>query len=83
MNYLKYNKIQIPAEVAVASFSGTALSTVVYPQLTSVEQPKRLMGETAANLILEKIENPSIPSKKIVLSSEIKLRTSTEGLLSR
>lgn len=80
MNYLKYNRIQIPAEVAVASFSGTALSTVVYPQLTSVEQPKKMMGETAANLILEKIANPAIPNKKIVLSSEIKLRTSTEGL---
>ena len=80
MNYLKYNRIQIPEEVAVASFSGTALSTVVYPQLTSVEQPKKIMGETAAQLILEKIENPSIPNKKVVLSSEIKLRASTEGL---
>ncbi len=83
MNYLKYNRIQIPKEVAVASFSGTILSTVVYPQLTSVEQPKKMMGETAANLILEKIANPSIPNKRIVLSSEIKLRASTEGLLSR
>jgi len=80
MNYLKYNRIQIPEEVSVASFSGTALSTVVYPQLTSVEQPKKIMGETAAQLILEKIENPSIPNKKVVLSSEIKLRASTEGL---
>lgn len=80
MNYLKYNRIQIPTEVAVASFSGTTLSTVVYPQLTSVEQPKKMMGETAAKLILEKIANPSIPNKKVVLSSEIKLRTSTEGL---
>lgn len=82
MNHLKYNLIKIPSEVAVASFSGTALSTVVYPQLTSVEQPKRLMGETAANLILEKISHPSIPNKKVVLKSEIKLRTSTEGVLS-
>lgn len=80
MNYLKYNRVQIPAEVAVASFSGTSLSTVVYPQLTSIEQPKKMMGETAANLILEKITTPSIPNKRIVLSSEIKLRASTEGL---
>ncbi|WP_286850287.1 LacI family DNA-binding transcriptional regulator [Proteiniphilum sp. UBA5480] len=78
MNYLKYNQIKIPKEVAMASFSGTILSTVVYPQLTSIEQPKKMMGETAANLILEKIANPSVANKKIILSSEIKLRASTE-----
>ena len=54
------------------------LSTVVYPQLTSVEQPKKEMGETAANLILEKISNPAASNRKIVLSSELKLRASTE-----
>jgi len=37
-----------------------------------------MMGETAANLILEKIANPSVANKKIILSSEIKLRASTE-----
>ncbi len=78
MNYLKSNQVKIPSDVAVASFSGTVLSTVVYPQLTSVEQPKKEMGETAANLILEKINNPSASNKKIVLSSELKLRASTE-----
>ena len=79
MNYLKNNRVQIPSDVAVASFSGTELSTIVYPQLTTIEQPKRNMGETAANLILEKIAYPTTPNKQIILSSDIKLRASTEG----
>lgn len=77
-NYLKYYHIKIPKDVAVACFSGTILSTIVHPQLTSIEQPTKLMGETAANLIIEKIKNPLTPNKKIILSSEIKLRASTE-----
>lgn len=77
MNYLKFNKVLIPKEVAVASFSGTILSTIVHPQLTSVEQPLEIMGKTAAELILGKITDPTVPNKKIVLSSEIKLRAST------
>ena len=81
MNYLKSNQVKIPSEVALASFSGTVLSTLVYPQLTSVEQPKRIMGEAAANLILGKIANPLFPNKRILLSSEIKLRASTENAL--
>lgn len=82
INYLKYNKVCIPEEVAIASFSGTILSTIVYPQLTSVEQPRETMGITAAELILEKIENPNIANKKVVLSSEINFRASTDFPLS-
>ena len=80
MSCLKLNKIEIPNQVAVATFSGTFLSTVVYPQLSSVEQPLRIMGQTAADLILEKIKNPSIPSKKIILHSQTQIRSSTGKL---
>lgn len=78
MNYLKYNNINIPNDVAITTFSGTALSTIVYPQLTSVEQPRKKMGVEVASLIIEKINNPLTPNKRIVLSSEIVLRASTE-----
>jgi LacI family transcriptional regulator len=39
MNFLLEQKISIPDEVSIASFSGTELSSMVYPQLTSVQQP--------------------------------------------
>lgn len=78
MNYLRGQGIKIPQDVAIASFSGTILSTIVYPQLTTVEQPLIEMGEKAAELIYEKINNPDAPNQTIVLNAEIKLRTSTE-----
>ncbi len=39
MNELRERHVRIPEEVAIASFSGTILSTIVNPQLTTVEQP--------------------------------------------
>ncbi|PQA97128.1 LacI family transcriptional regulator [Chryseobacterium shigense] len=77
MNFLLENNIKIPGEVAVASFSGTELSTMVYPQLTSVQQPLVKMGETAAELILEKIRDHSAPSKTVLLDAVLVYRDST------
>lgn len=79
MNYLREQGISIPEEVAVASFSGTILSTIVYPQLTTVEQPLEEMGEAAARLMLEKINDPSAANRTIVLDAKIRVRGSTGG----
>ncbi len=79
MNRLRELKIEIPDQVAVASFSGTLLSSIVYPQLTTIEPPLMQMGREAATLILEQIHNPNAPVRSIVLDSEILLRASTLG----
>lgn len=80
MNRLKELGKKIPEEIAVASFSGTELSNIVYPKLTTVEQPLYQMGKSAAELILEKIKNPASPNHSIVLDAEIKIRASTPRL---
>lgn len=77
MNRLRESGKKIPEEVAIASFSGTELSTIVYPQLTTVEQPLFRMGKTAAKLILEKIQDPLSPNRSVVLDADIKMRAST------
>lgn len=77
MNRIRELGKSIPTEVAVASFSGTILSTIVYPQLTTVEPPHLEMGRVAANLLYEQIKNPEQPIRSVVLDAEIKLRAST------
>lgn len=77
MNRLRELGKKIPEEVAVASFSGTELSTIVYPGLTTVEPPLLQMGEKAAEMILEKIKDPGCPNRKEMLDAEIVLRESS------
>lgn len=77
MNRLRELGRKIPEEVAIAGFSGTELSTIVFPELTTVESPLFQMGRNAAEMILEKIKNPTSPNRSVVLDAEIKLRAST------
>ncbi len=82
MNHLSSLGLKVPADVAVAGFSGTELSKIVRPQLTTIEAPLKQMGIEAAKLILEKVKGKADgtppPKRSIVLDAEIKLRTSTE-----
>lgn len=78
LNKLRELNYKVPADVAVASFSGTILSTIVHPQLTTVTPPLQQMGNEAANLILEKIKNPDAPTRSIVLDATTNYRASTE-----
>lgn len=77
MNRLRELGRRIPEDVAVAGFSGTELSTIVYPQLTTVEPPLVEMGKCAAELVLEKVRNPEAENRKMVLRTEMKCRAST------
>ncbi|WP_047096380.1 LacI family DNA-binding transcriptional regulator [Chryseobacterium lactis] len=77
MNFLLEQKISIPDEVSIASFSGTELSSMVYPQLTSVQQPLEKMGEAAAALALEKIKDIKAPSRTVLMDAELVYRAST------
>lgn len=76
MNGLADMGVAVPGDVAVSSFSGTELATVVRPQLSTVEPPLFEMGVKAAELLLERIGDPLSAQRSIVLDAEIKMRAS-------
>ncbi len=75
---LQEHNIRIPEDIAIVSMSGTKLSTIVYPEITAVEQPLEKMAEEAARLLLAKIENPMSQKEEIVLYANMVIRSSTE-----
>ncbi len=78
LNRLRERGVSVPNDVAVASFSGTILATIVNPQLTTVEPPLRQMGVESARLIIECIKDHSAPTRTIVLDAEIHIRESSK-----
>lgn len=76
MNRLRELGKRIPEDIAIASFSGTELSTIVHPQLTTVEPKLHEMGCKAAELTLELIRNPDAPKRSIIMDAEIQMRES-------
>ncbi len=78
MNRLRLLGKRVPEDVAVTGFSGTILSELVYPKLTSVVSELKEGGVVAAKTLLEKIDNPSMPTKDIVMDAKVVVRGSSD-----
>lgn len=78
MNRLTSMGRRVPEDIAVAGFSGTIISSIVNPQLTTVEPPQYAIGQTAARLVLDLINGKQPEKKEVTLDAEIIYRKSTE-----
>ncbi len=66
----------IPGEVALASFDDPQWAAALLPGLTTMKLPAQEMGETAARLMLERIETPRQAIRQIVLEAQLVSRES-------
>jgi len=71
MKALKEMGYKIPGDVSVVGFNNEIVSQFSEPPLTSVKQPKKLMGKIAMDLLLDMVEGKKIEEKNIVLPTEI------------
>ena len=69
--------LRVPEDVAVVGFDNTELSTMTVPSLSTVNQPSYRMGQQACELLLERIANPSTPTRHVVLDTELIVRGSS------
>jgi LacI family transcriptional regulator len=70
-----------PEDIAVAGFDDIPLATRSTPQLTTVRQPIHKLGATAAQTLIDLIQHPDAPPRRIVLSTELIIRGSTRSTL--
>ena len=76
MKYLVNNNYSIPNQIAVIGFDDYIWNEITYPPMTTIKQPTIEMGETVANLIVERIENRGMEPRNVVLDGEIVFRQS-------
>lgn len=73
--------IKIPEEIAVVGFGNSKSSTIVEPNLTTVNQPGNMIGKTAIQYLIREIENEDIDdvamNKTIEVKTELIVREST------
>ena len=50
--------LRIPEDISVAGYDGIALSQVIKPRLTTLEQNTEMLGREAARRLIEQIESP-------------------------
>jgi len=76
---LKRFSIKIPEEIAVVGFSNSLYSTIIEPNLTTVDQPGKRIGTTAVSYLIEEIEsdNETILNKTIEIKTNLIVRESS------
>ncbi|WKN30860.1 LacI family DNA-binding transcriptional regulator [Porifericola rhodea] len=77
---LKAKGLNIPNDISVMGFNNDPVTTIVEPQLATVDQTPYLMGQKAAELFFYKLEKPDAPSQKVVMPVQIIKRASLRVL---
>ena len=78
MIYLRNKGIRIPEDIGIVGFSNEPFSRVVSPSISTIAQPGFLMGQKAAELILNQIEYHEKTFKTLVLPTELIIRESSD-----
>lgn len=81
MKMLKKYGFKIPEDVALVGFTESKLAPLIDPPLTSVAQPTKEIGRTAAMLLLEQIETKGIfVPQTVILNGRLNIRESSMKL---
>ncbi|MFF1648949.1 LacI family DNA-binding transcriptional regulator [Streptomyces sp. NPDC058240] len=66
----------VPDDIAVVGFDDIPMAEHTEPPLTTVRQPTRRMGETAARMLLAHLGGTPVPDAPVVLPTELVVRRS-------
>jgi LacI family transcriptional regulator len=77
MIYLRDKGIRIPEDIGIVGYSNEPFSSVVSPAISTIAQPGFLMGQKAAELILNQIEHKERTFKTLVMPTELIIRESS------
>ena len=69
--------IRVPADLSVIGFDNIETSRMTLPAITTIAQPGFQIGQQAGSLLVEKILNPELADRHMLLSTELVIRDST------
>jgi LacI family transcriptional regulator len=75
--------LAIPSDIAIVGFDDTNWATALNPPLTVVAQPTYEIGQTAAKLLLRRIDGEKFPPRHVVLRAELIERASSQRMSGR
>ena len=78
INILKSLGLSYPKDVRICGFDDSAESKVMTPALTTCHIHTQIMGYTAANLLLSRIEQPDLNYRTVYAETDLIYRESTE-----
>jgi LacI family transcriptional regulator len=72
-------RLRIPEDVAIVGYDDIDFASAAVVPLSSVRQPRELIGQTAVRILREEAENPALEPRHVVFKPELVVRASTTG----
>ena len=77
IQYLHERNIKVPEEISLIGFDDVDVDVLLNPALTTVRVPKIEIGAEAVRLMVEVLKNKNNSTKKIIVPTELIVRSST------
>ena len=71
--------VRVPEELGIVGYDDIEFAAAAAVPLTSVRQPRQLLGRTAAELVLDEATNPDHTHRQVLFTPELVARSSTLG----
>lgn len=69
--------LRVPEDLAIVGYDDIEFAAAAAVPLTSVQQPRRLLGRTATALLLDEYNNPEHEHQQVLFTPELIVRAST------
>ncbi|EWC59615.1 Transcriptional regulator of rhamnose utilization, LacI family [Actinokineospora spheciospongiae] len=70
--------IRVPDDLAIVGYDDIEFAAAAAVPLTSVRQPRRKLGATAAELLLREVQDPDHVHEQVLFTPELVVRTSSQ-----
>ena len=70
---------RVPEQLAIVGYDDIEFAAAAAVPLSSVRQPRRLLGSTATDLLLDEVRDPDHRHQQVVFTPELVARGSTRG----
>lgn len=74
---IREHNITIPDEIALVTFDDTKWASLVQPPLTLIAQPTYEIGQTAIDLLLQRVADLQRPTRQVILKGQLLIRGSS------
>jgi LacI family transcriptional regulator len=74
--------LRVPEDVSLVGFDNIELASYTNPPLTTIFQPIQETGQTAVTFLLERIREPSLPFRRVILPTSLIVRNSCKERIS-
>ncbi len=69
--------LTVPGQVGLSTFDDSFWTRLVTPAVTVIDQPAYEMGQTATELLMQRINDPERPTREIILKGNLIIRQSS------